>query len=453
MDHTRQLGTAPILRLVVKFSLPTIFSMIVNAIYNIVDRIFVSKFVGESALGGLTVSFPLMIIGFAVGTLFAIGGATLISIKFGEHNLDDANKIYGNVASLILISSVLMTVLGEIFLVPLLGVVGATETNLPYATDYMRIIMIGLVFQLSSFTMAAIVRSEGKPFLSMISQVLSAVTNIVLDYVFIGPLNMGVAGAAWATIIGQFVGFGILSHYYFISGKSLLKLHAARMRIRWRYARQIMLIGASSFVINLGTGVSASFMNASLSLYGGDAAIISFGAINSLFTLVLMPVLGLLQGIGPIMGYNHGMRQPGRVWQTLWTGIGLGCIFTFSLFTLMEVFPETFASLFLDPASPTMSVCAHGLRLHMLALPVLSFSVLSTAYFQSTAQGKKSFFISLLRQLLVIVGVLLLPSFLQLPGVWLSGPFSEVLSLVVASLMLVADRRARKKQQPALEAA
>ena len=452
MDHTKQLGTAPIFRLVVKFSLPTIFSMIVNAIYNIVDRIFVGKFVGEDALAGLTVSFPLMIIGFAVGTLFAIGGATLISIKFGEHKLDEANHIYGNTAALILISSLLMTVLGQIFLPPLLRLSGATDANFTFALSYMRIIIIGLVFQLASFMMAAIVRSEGKPFLSMISQVLSAVTNIVLDYVFIGPLNLGVEGAAIATVIGQMVGFGILSHYYFISKKSLLKLTLANLRLRWSYLRQIMTIGASSFVINLGTGISASFTNGALAFYGGDAAITSFGAINSLFTLVLMPVLGLLQGIGPIMGYNHGLRQNARVWKTLWTGIGLGCIFTFTLFALMEIFPEAFASLFLDPESPTMPVCAHGLRLQMLALPVLSFSVLSTAYFQSTAQGSKSFFISLLRQLLVIIGVLVLPNFLQLSGVWLAGPFSELLSLLVASLMLVFDRRARRLEPLPLEA-
>jgi len=445
VDHTKQLGTAPIFRLVVKFSLPTIFSMIVNAIYNIVDRIFVGKFVGENALGGLTVSFPLMIISFAVGTLFAIGGATLISIRFGERRVDEANKIFGNVAFLILASSLAMSVFGEIFLTPLLGLSGATDANISYAASYMRIIIIGLVFQLSSFTMAAIVRSEGKPFLSMTSQVLSAVTNIILDYVFIGPLNMGVQGAAIATVIGQLVGFCILFNYYFIAKKSLLTLTTANMRLHGRYLRLIAVTGASNFVINLGTGISASFTNAALSFYGGDPAITSFGAINSLFTLVLMPVLGLLQGIGPIMGYNHGMHQPHRVWKTLWTGIGLGCIFTFSLFVLMELFPEIFASFFLDPQSSTMSVCAHGLRLQMISLPVLSFSVLSTAYFQSTAQGNKSFFISLMRQLLVIVGVLLLPQFLKLSGVWLSGPFSEFVSLFIAAGMLAADRRAKKR--------
>ena len=445
MDHTKQLGTAPILKLVIKFSLPTIFAMIVNAIYNIVDRIFVGLYVGEDALGGLTVSFPIMMVGFAIGTLFAIGGATLISIRFGENNLDEANKVYGNTATLILLSGIIMMICGEIFLPQLLDISGATAANYPYAMAYMRIIIIGIVFQLASFTMAATVRSEGKPFLSMISQIISAVTNIILDYIFIGPLGMGVEGAAIATLIGQFVGFGILSYYYFFSKQSLLKLKLANMRLHFSYVRQICTIGASSFVINMGTGVSASFTNSALAFYGGDAAITSYGAINSLFTLVLMPVIGLLQGIGPIMGYNHGMRQSNRVWKTLWAGIGLGSIFTFVMFGLMEAFPSAFASLFLNPDSPTMAVCANGLRLQMLALPVLSFSVLSTAYFQSTAQGRKSFLISLIRQLLVIVGVLILPSFLQLNGIWLSGPFSEALTLVISGFMLAADRRERQK--------
>lgn len=446
MDHTKQLGTAPILKLVIKFSLPTIFAMFVNAIYNIVDRIFVGLYVGEDALGGLTVSFPIMIVGFSVGTLFAIGGATLISIKLGAGEPDKANNVFGNTATLILISGVLMMILGQIFLPQLLSVSGATATNYPYAFSYMRIIILGIVLQLASFTMAAIVRSEGKPFLSMISQIVSACTNILLDYLFIGPLGMGVEGAAIATIIGQLVGFGILFNHYFISKQSLLKLKAAYMHLNWPLVRQIVTIGASSFVINLGTGISASFTNAGLATYGGDPALTSYGAINSLFTLVLMPVLGLLQGIGPIMGYNHGMRQPSRVWRTLWTGVGLGSIFTFTMFILMELLPETFASLFLDPASPTMAVCAQGLRLQMLALPVLSFSVLSTAYFQSTAQGHKSLFISLVRQLLVVVGVLTLPSFLKLNGIWLSGPVSEALTLVLSGFMLAADRRTRKHE-------
>ncbi len=445
MDRTEQLGKAPIFKLVIKFSLPTIFAMIVNAIYNIVDRIFVGQFVGEDALGGLTIAFPIMIVAFAIGTLFAIGGATLISIKLGERDIDQANRIYGNLTTLMLASGLLLTILGQIFMPSLLKLVGATEANLPYALTYMRIITGGVVFQLASFTMAALIRSEGKPVYAMVSQVVSALTNILLDYIFIGLFGWGVAGAAVATVIGQLVGFVMLFRFFFISKKSLLKLHLANVPLRAALVRQICMIGASSFIINLGTGISASFTNVALESYGGDAAITSYGAINSLITLVLMPLIGLLQGVGPIMGFNHGMRQNKRVWHTLWTGIALGSVFAVLMFAVMEMFPEAAASLFLDPASPTMQVCAQGLRIQILFLPILPISILSTAYFQSTAQGGKSLLISALRQVLVIVAVMVLPLYWQLNGVWMALPFAEITMIFVSIIMLAADRRARKR--------
>jgi putative MATE family efflux protein len=444
LDHTERLGKAPIFKLVLQFSIPTITAMIVNAIYNVVDRMFVGQLVGETALGGLTVAFPVMIIAFAVGALFAIGGATLVSIKLGEKDLEQAQIFYGNMTTLILISGIVMTVAGEIFMPSLLRLVGATNTNLPYALSYMRIITAGVLFQLGSFTMAVLIRTEGKPVYAMVSQLVSAVTNIVLDYLFIGPLNMGVAGAAIATVIGQMVGFVMLFRFFFISKKSLLKLHAVNMRLKAQLVKQICLIGASSFIINLGTGVSASFTNIALKAHGGDAAITSFGAINSLITLVLMPIIGLLQGIAPIMGYNYGMRQLQRVWHALWVGIGLGSVFSVVMFILMQVFPEAAVSpFFRDSTSTTMSLCAQGLRLQILFLPILPISVLSTAYFQSTAQGGKSLFISAMRQGLVVVMVLILPLFWQLTGVWLSAPVAEIAMVIVALIMLSFDWRRR----------
>lgn len=443
-DHAKQMGSAPILKLVIKFSLPTIFAMVVNAIYNIVDRAFVGHFVGEEALGGLTVAFPIMIVIFAMGTLFAVGGAVLVSIKLGEQKLNEANHVFGNTATLIVIGSLLMSVASMVFLPQLLTLAGATAANMPSALSYMRIILPAFVLQLASFTLAAIVRSEGKPVFAMVSQVASALTNIVLDFVFIGPLGMGVAGAALATIIGQFVGFGLLFHYFFIKKQGLLRLKLENLRPRFALVFKICTIGASSFIINLGTGISSAFTNAGLAAYGGDAAITSQGAIGSVFTLVLMPVLGLLQGIGPIMGYNHGSGQPSRVWKTLWTGVGLGTVFTVVMFGLIQLYPQAAVSLFIDPASPTMAVCANGLRLNLLALPILAFSVLSTAYFQSTAQGFKSIFISAFRQLVVIVFVFILPTFFLLDGIWLAGPFAEVVTLLLSVIMLWADKRSRR---------
>ncbi|MGI5848701.1 MAG: MATE family efflux transporter [Christensenellales bacterium] len=444
MDHTKQLGSEPILKLIIKFSVPSVISMFVNAIYNIVDRIFVGQFVGEDALGGLTIAFPVMMVVFAVGTLFGVGGATMVSIKFGERNFDQANRIYGNLALLSLSSSFAMAVIGEIFLPSILELVGATPTVLPYAHDYMQIILLGLVFQLSSFAMAALARSEGKPFLSMMTQLVSAITNIILDYLFVVPLGMGVRGAAIATVIGQFMGFAILFRYFFISKKSLLKLHVANLRPRLKVIKSICVTGASSFVINIGQSISATFMNVALSQYGGNAAITSMGAINSLITLVLMPILGLLQGIGPIMGYNHGMKQKKRVRKTLWTGIGLGAVFAVIMFGIMEIFPDKTASLFLDPKSPTMAVCAAGLRIQAIYLPLLPFNVLITAYLQSSAQGTKGLALSLSRQALIILAVMVLPVFFQLTGVWLAAPSGEAMTVILALGFLAAEKRSER---------
>ncbi|MDD5017984.1 MAG: MATE family efflux transporter [Eubacteriales bacterium] len=446
MDHTKQLGTDPILKLVIKFSIPSIIAMSVNAIYNIVDRIFVGQFVGEDALGGLSIAFPLMMFTFAISALFGVGGSMLISIKFGERDFDQANKVFANLFMLSTISSAVMVTLGELFLPSLLQLVGATESVLPYAQEYMQIIFIGTFFQLSSFSMASLARSEGKPFLAMLSQLISAFINIVLDYIFIGPLGMGVGGAAIATVIGQVSGFSILVFYFFISKKSILKLRIANLRLKLSTVRQICSIGLPSFFINLGTSISASFSNIALAAYGGDAAITSMSAIHSLVTLVLMPILGIQQGIGPIMGYNHGMRQRKRVIKTLWTGIGFGAVFAVAMCCLMEIFPEVAASMFIDPESPTMAVCAAGLRIQAAGFPLLPISILTTAYLQSTTQSTKALALSLSRQGFSLIALLSLPPLLQLAGVWMSMTVGEALAVVLALCLLAYERHKYKNQ-------
>ena len=441
MDHTKQLGTDPILKLIIRFSIPSIISMFVNAIYNIVDRIFVGQFVGEDALGGLTITFPLMMVAFAIGALFAVGGATLVSIKFGERNVEHANQVYGNLLVLTAISCLSMIILGEIFLPPLLMLVGATQTVLPYAQDYMQIILPGLFFQLSSFTMSSLARSEGNPRLAMNSQLVSALTNIVLDYLFIGPLGMGVSGAAIATIIGQFTGFAMLGYHFFLSKKSILTLYIKNLKLKLSIVKSICITGMSSFVINLGTSVSASFTNIALSAYGGDAAIVSMGAINSLVTLVIMPLFGLLQGVGPIMGYNYGMGKHDRVKKALYSSILLGTSFALIMFAILELFPEATASLFLDPTSPTMLVCASGLRLQALFLPLFPANILVAAYFQSTHRGARALALSLSRQALIILAVMVIPLLWALTGVWIAGPIAEMLGVILAFCFLAFEKR------------
>ncbi len=442
MDETKKLGTEPILKLIAKFSIPSVIAMFVNAIYNIVDRIYIGKFVGENALGGLTIAFPFMMITFAFGALFAIGGSSLIAIKFGEQNNEEAQSIFGNMVTLVAGGALLMSILGTLLLDPILMLCGATDNILPFAHDYMRIILLGLPFQMSSFAMAALVRVQGKPRLSMMSQLTSALTNIVLDYIFIVPMGTGVFGAALATIIGQAVGFCILSYYFFISGRSILKFNVTNLKLKLQNVKQMANIGLSSFVMNIGNSLSASFVNLALATHGGDAAITSMGAINSLFTLVLMPVFGLQQGLGPIIGYNHGMGDKKRVAQTLWTGMGIAVAFAGTVFLALELFPTRFASLFLDPSSDTMKMCANGLRIYIAMLPLLPVNVIGTAFFQSTAQGTKAFMLSISRQALFLIpAVLLLPSIWGLTGVWVATPVADFLSISLTLFFLYRNHK------------
>lgn len=445
MDHTEQIGTAPILKLIMKFSLPAIISMTVNALYNIIDRIFVGQFVGEEALGGLTIAFPVTMVTFAIGALTAIGGATLISIKLGERKHDEAEQIFGNLIVITLINSLILTVAGEFFLDPVLKLVGATAGNLPYAKEFMQLILPGLVFQMSAFALAALARSEGKPLLSMMSQLSSAVINIIMDAILICGLGMGVKGAAISTIVGQFIGLIVLVYYFFFSKKSFLKFRPAYLKLKASIIRRIFVIGTPNFIINFGQSTYSIFMIAGLSAYGGDPAITSMGAINSLVTLVMMPIFGMLQGVLPIMGYNFGMRQISRVRKTLWQGIGIATVFSVIMLCLMETIPEIMSSLFLNPNSPTMEVCAAGLRLQAIAMPILPLNILAVAYFQATTQGTKGMALTITRQAVLIALVIALPYILQLNGSWLSSPFGEVLSAILVIIMLATDKLSKRR--------
>lgn len=450
MDNTQKLGTESIMKLIFIYSIPSAIGMIANAIYNIVDRIFIGKFVGENALAGLTISFPIMMLFLALAVLIGVGGSALIAIKFGEKNYDQANQIFGNLLSLIAITSIATITIILLNLDSLLNLFSATSEVLIYAKEYMQIILFGLFFQLSAFTLNSIMRSEGHPNLAMLSMIVSAVSNIILDYVFIGILRMGVQGAALATIIAQAAGFIILVQYFFF-GKSILKIQKKNLKLKLCYIKSICSIGSASFLLHFGASLSLSLLNASLARYGGNAAITSFGAINSLFTMVVMPINGIQQGLQPIIGYNHGANLRNRVNKTLYYGIGIATVFSALVFILLEIYPKTFISLFLSPDSPTMAIAINGLRLFMLSLPIVSIIFLGTAYFQATAQGGKAFFLGLAKQSIFLIPALIaLPEIFLLNGVWLAIPVADIFAVLSAVVLLLFLREPKK--QPGLQA-
>jgi putative MATE family efflux protein len=444
-DTTKQLGTDAVWRLIARFSVPSVISMTIAAVYNVVDRFFIGKYVDERALGGLTVAFPFMMLLFAVGALIGVGGAAMISIRFGEQNRGEADRIFGNMALLLIVSSLVFSVLATLFLIPLLRLMGATPGNLPYAAAYMRVVIVGLVFQLSGFAMATLAQVEGKPRLAMFTQIIACVTNVILDYLFIVVFAWGVTGAAFATILGQLLGFAILSWHFFFSGRSMLRLRLRNFAPRFAIIKRICAIGASSFFMQVGNSLSGAMLNMALAVYGGDGAISSMGVMGSLFSLALMPILGLQQGIAPIIGYNHGLRRGDRVWRALLLGILIGAVFSTVVFVLFMLWPASFAALFIDRASPTMAMCVHGMRLNFLTLPLISVNIIGSTYFQSTAQSLKAFVLSISRSILFLIPcVIILPRFLGLDGVWLSIPGADFLSIVLTAALLLYSARVSK---------
>lgn len=437
MKNTKELGTEPIMKLLMKFSIPAIIAMLVNAIYNIVDRIFIGKYVGEDALAGLTVAFPMMMIIFAFAALVGQGGANIISIKLGEKDIKKANHVLGNTLSMGLFFGVLIISLGYCNLDYLLNKFGADEVTLSYGHDYMSIILLGIIFQIIAFTLNNTVRAEGFPALSMYSMVISAVSNLILDYVLIIMYGMGVEGAAIATIAGQFIGFCFLV-FHFISGKSIFKIRGRHFVPDKKVIMRIMGVGAATFVMTIGTSVSMTLLNVSLGKYGGNSAITSMGAINSLYTLFIMPIMGIQGGMQPIIGYNHGAKLYARVKETLVKGIGIGSAFATIVFIFLEVFPTAFIGLFLDENSSTILVANEGLRIFVIMLPILSINMFGMAYFQAIASSRKAMFLGSLRQLIYLVPlVFVLPRFLGLKGVWLAAPIADFLAIVTSVIMLL----------------
>ncbi len=443
-EKTKIMGTLPISKLLIQFSIPAVVAMLVNAIYNIVDRIFVGKFAGEDALAGLTISFPIMMIIFAFAGLVGIGSAAMMSIQYGRKDYRSVSHVFGNMLSLGTIITGITLFVIFINLQKILVLFGATSEILPYAISYMEIILMGFIFQMLSFSLNGAVRAEGRPLLSMIAMILAAVANTILDYVFIAIFRWGVEGAAIATILGQFLGLVILASYY-LSGKSSLHLKARDLIPDLNVVKGILSIGFASFVTTLGTSVAMIFLNRGLSEYGGVAAITSMGAINSLYTLFIMPIIGLQQGMQPIIGYNYGARFTKRVYATLKLGLLIAISFSTILFLSLELFPVAFIGFFLDPDSPTIAVATKGLRIFIIMLPLVSINILGVGFFQSIAKGSKSIALGLLRQFILLVPiVLILPKFFGLTGVWVATPVADGLAILVTIVVLTNHYKSEK---------
>ncbi|MCO1600574.1 MATE family efflux transporter [Desulfosporosinus nitroreducens] len=438
MNRSQQLGEEQISKLLLKFSVPAIIGMSVNGFYNIVDRIFVGQGVGALALSGIAISFPFTLAIMAFGMLIGIGATAVISIRLGQQKKEEAEQIVGNAFVLLLLISLGISVLSYIFMDSLLILFGASSEVIPYAKQYLTVLLWGAVFQTIGFGMNNFIRAEGNPKIAMYTMVLGAVLNTILNPIFIFWLHLGVAGSALATVISQFV-TAVWVLYYFLGNRALLKLHFQNLRLKWIFVKDILAIGVSPFSMQLVGSIVTILLNKTLVNYGGDLSIAAMGVINSIAMLIFMPIFGIGQGAQPILGYNYGARRYDRVKQTLKLSvIGATGVMTLG-FLVVELFPVALMTLFSkDPE--LIAIGSNGLRIFLVMLPIIGFQVTAVNYFQATGKPRKSLFLSLSRQLIFLVPMLLiLPKFWGLTGVWLAGPVADFASAGVTVLWLRND--------------
>ncbi|WP_024614137.1 MATE family efflux transporter [Clostridium sp. Ade.TY] len=436
MNKQTRLGEEKISKLLRVFSVPAIVGMVVNTLYNIIDRMYIGniKGVGQLAITGVGITMPIMTIILGFGMLVGIGTAARVSLKLGEHDKESAEKHLGNAFTLIVIISILITIVGLIFLDPILKMFGASNATEIYAREYMQIIFIGTIVSMLSFGLNHSIRSDGNPKVAMLSMLIGAFTNIVLDPIFIFVLGMGVRGAAIATVISQIV-TTVWILYYFTNGASIIKLKMCNLKLERVIIISIFSIGMSPFSMQVAASVVQVLANNSLKEYGGDLAIGAMTIVSSISMIFLMPIFGLNQGSQPIIGYNYGAKKYHRVKETVKYGAIIATIIVVCGWLVVEITPEVLIRIFNSDPS-LVNIAKNGIRIYLFMLPVIGFQIISSNYFQSIGKAKISMFLSLLRQVILLIPCLLiLPKIFGLNGIWLSGAISDGLSSLITGIL------------------
>jgi putative MATE family efflux protein len=448
MEYANPLGEKKVSKLLTEFSVPAIVGMMVNSLYNVVDRIFIgnSADLGKNGLAGITVVFPIMIILMSLGILFGIGGATLFSMKLGEGKKNEAENALGNSFVLLVIAGISFMVLGQFFLKPILALFGASETVMPYAMEYMRVIFFGAVFQIVSMGMNNFIRADGNPQIAMMTMFLGAGINIVLDPIFIYVLKLGMGGAALATIIAQCIS-SIWVVSYFLGKRSRNKIKKKYMKLKLHIVTRIAALGVPGFSIQLANSLLNAILNKSLFLYGGDIAVSGMGIINSLLSILLMPVIGVKQGVQPIISFNFGAKKYDRVKTAAKLAIMASTGIVLIGYAATRLFPEQMITLFnQDPE--LVAFGRHALLLWMFCMPVVGFQIIASNYFQAIGKYGIAMFLTLTRQVIFLIPALLIfPGFWGITGLLYAAPFADLFSAILTGLWFYFGMKNLGRQQ------
>lgn len=427
-------------KLLFKYSVPAIIGMVVNALYNVIDRIFIGNIpdVGPLAITGLGITMPISTIILAFGMLVGIGTTANISIKLGQGKKDEAQKHIGNAVTLALSIGTILMVIGLLFSDNILNLFGASDSTIEYAKAYINIILLGTPVNMLAFSLNHSIRADGSPKVSAGIMITGCITNIVLDALFIFKFNMGIQGAATATIISQFL-TSVMTLKYYTGGKSNLKLKKKNLKLDKKLVKGVFAIGFSAFAMQLAASLVQVIANNSLKRYGGDLAIGAMATVNSVSMMCLMPIFGLNQGAQPIVGFNYGAKQYERVKKTyLCTLLAATVILCIGAF-FIQTHPEAIVGLF-NKDEGLIEISAQGLKTYMLMIPITSLSITGTNFIQSIGKAKIAMFLSLLRQVILLIpAMLILPKFFGLGGIWMSQPIADLISTIIAGIIVFRE--------------
>jgi putative MATE family efflux protein len=439
MDKTNQLGEKNVISLMVQFSLPSIVAMMVGATYNIINMSFIGQSVGSIGIAAIAVSNPIAMISMAINQLIGNGCAASVSIRLGRGDKDGAQEILGNSVFFSLIVATLIMCVSNMFLDQILVVFGASEAILPYAHEYMRIMLVSMIF--GSFgTMNPIMRIEGYPVKAMITLLLSTAVNLVFSPTFIFVFHLGVRGAALATLCAQFA--TSIWMFVFLTSKKRV------VRLRWKYCKpkpsnlwEVARLGIPNFLMQFAQSMLSAVMNTSLGMYGGDIAISSWGIITSIMNLIAQPIFGMNQGAQPIVGYNIGAKNYKRVRQAMTCSLTAAMFFSFFGWGLTRIFPVQLFTFFNDDPE-LIAVGTHMISVFMSCLFIVGFQQAGASYFQNAGKPKISTVLTLSRQVLILMPcVLILSRFFGMEGILISGPIADIASALITGVFIVLEAR------------
>jgi putative MATE family efflux protein len=423
-------------KLLLKLSMPAFVGMFVMTLYNVVDTIFIGRYVGPLGIAGLSIVFPLQMLAMGIGQMVGMGGASFISRSIGANNVSRAERTLGNVVTSVIVLSAILMITGLADADFWLELMGATETILPYARDYMTIILVGMFFQTFAMTLNGVIRAEGNARIPMIGMIIGALLNIVLDAIFIIPLGMGIKGAALATVIAQLTAMSFLLSYYF-SGNNYLKLHIKNLAIEWNIVREIFAIGIASFARTATTSLSGILVNRLLVFYGGVLAVSAFGVLHRMIMFAIMPGIVIGQGLQPVLGFNYGAKRYHLALKTIKIAMMAAATFSMIVFVVLYFSPEPFIGIFTTDVE-LIATSSYAAKRVFLLLFFIGPMMTGSLIFQSIGKAVQSFITSTSRTVLFLLPLIfILPNFWQLDGVWMAFPIADGCTFLLTLVLLV----------------